>query len=217
VRILIADDDEVSLAALEAVLARRGHSVVTAADGEEAWAVLAGENPPPVAVLDWEMPGADGPELCRRARADERLRGTYLILLTARGGRADVVDGLQAGANDYVTKPFHPAELGARVGVGLEVARLQAELAGRVRELEAALAQVRQLKGLLPICGYCKSIRDDQNYWHGVAEYLQAHSDVEFTHSICPGCWDQVVRPECERAGIPVPDGPPGWPAAPRD
>ena len=87
---------------------------------------------------------------------------------------------------------------------------MQAELAARVRELEDALARVKQLQGLLPICSYCKSIRDDKNYWHQVETYVRSHSEAEFSHGICPGCWEKVVKPQLVKQGIPITGGYPG-------
>src|SRR5450631_4235654 len=104
-RILIADDDDVSLMALEAMLRKRGHTVLTAGDGATAWQIMQDAEPPPLAILDWMMPGLDGVELCRRARAEPRLKTLYLMLLTSRGSREHLLEGLQAGANDYISKP----------------------------------------------------------------------------------------------------------------
>lgn len=207
-KILIADDDEVSGMALEALLTKRGYEVVTAADGAEAWLILQGDDPPRLAVLDWMMPGVDGPEVCRRVRATPRLAGTYLLLLTARECPENVVAGLRAGANDYVIKPFHNDELEARINVGAQVVQLQSELAERVKELEAALAQVKQLRGLLPMCSYCKKVRDDQAYWQEVGDYIGTHTDAECSHGVCPGCWEKVIGSQFRELGIPVPDYP---------
>jgi len=207
-RILIADDDGVSRLELEALLTRHGHDVVAVADGTEAWAVLHGDDPPRLAVLDWLMDEMDGVEVCRRVRERPELRDVYLILLTSRGDQAHVLEGLRAGANDYVTKPFDRDELLARVRVGEQVVGLQAELTARVRELEDALARVKQLQGLLPICSYCKSIRDDQNYWHQVEAYVQSRTAAEFSHGVCPCCWDKVVKPQLAAFGIPAAEFP---------
>ncbi|MBN9519799.1 response regulator transcription factor [bacterium] len=207
-RILLADDDEVSRLALEAMLAKRGYEVTAVTDGAEAWAVLEGDDPPRLAVLDWMMPGLDGAEVCRRVRATPRLEGTYLLLLTSRDGQDHIVTGLRAGANDYVTKPFHNDELEARVNVGTQVVRLQAELSRRVNDLEAALAQVKQLQGLLPMCSYCKKVRDDANYWQQVEDYITTHSGAHCSHGVCPGCWEKVVRPQFKELGIPAPSYP---------
>jgi len=194
--ILAADDDTVSRLVLERTLKGWGYTVVTARDGTEAWEHLRSDSPPAIAVLDWMMPGFEGPELCRRARALARPVPTYLILLTAKGNVADVAAGLDSGADDYVTKPFDRTELRSRLRVGERVLSLQQGLSDRVVELETALSQVKQLKGLLPICGYCKKIRDDRNYWQKVETYVSAHSDARFTHGICPTCWVDVVEPE---------------------
>src|SRR3954465_10676598 len=121
--VLIADDDDVSRLALEAMLMRRGHVVVRAADGSEAWKVFQEKDPPKLAILDWMMPELDGVDVCRRVRQDPRLKGLYLILLTSQSSKAHVLEGLRAGANDYVTKPFDRDELEARVNVGVHVVR----------------------------------------------------------------------------------------------
>jgi DNA-binding response OmpR family regulator len=201
-RILIAEDEAVSRLKLEAMLTKRGFEVVAAADGHQAWQLLQVEDPPRLAILDWMMPGIDGVELCRKARLSASLRGLYLILLTGKGNKEDIIEGLQAGANDYVTKPFDPAEMQARIQVAAQVVQLQSELAARVQELEDALAHVKQLQVLLPICSYCKNVRDDQNYWHQVDQYLMRYSAAKFSHGICPRCMEEIVKPELRRNGI---------------
>jgi sigma-B regulation protein RsbU (phosphoserine phosphatase) len=207
-RILIADDDAVSLLALQAVLKKRGHSVVTAEDGAVAWQHLQAEDPPALAIFDWMMPGVDGLELCRRIRADERLKSLYVLLLTSRDGQAHVVEGLEAGANDYVRKPFNRAELEARVQVGIQVMLLQQELRQRVLELEEALANVKQLQGLLPICSYCMRIRDDRDSWQRLERYISTHSEAQFSHGICPECMESVVEPQLRAHAAMLPPCP---------
>jgi CheY-like chemotaxis protein len=179
---------------LEVTLAKWGYDVLVARDGPQAWQVLDGEEPPSLALLDWVMPGMDGLEVCRKVRSVTRTPPIYIILLTARVAKDDVIRGFDAGADDYVTKPFNSDELRARVKVGRRIVELQKNLALRVQELENALARVKKLQGLLPICSYCKRIRDDQNYWQQVESYFSEHSDAEFTHGICPDCYDKVVK-----------------------
>ena len=117
-------------------------------------------------------------------------------MLTANTRQADVVTGLEAGADDYMRKPFDHDELRARLIVAARVVDLRQRLADRVRELETAMTRVKQLHGLLPICSYCKKIRDDRNYWQRVEEYVSAHSDAQFSHGICPECYETMVAPQ---------------------
>lgn len=198
-RILIAEDDAVSRRVLEATLVKWGYDVVVTTDGQQALDALKQPDAPSLAVLDWMMPGLDGSEVCRRIREAIGGRLLYVLLLTAKGNKEDIVEGLTAGADDYVVKPFDRAELQARLNVGERILRLQAELAKRVNELELALSKVNLLQGLLPICCYCKKIRDDQNYWQQVEGYIAEHSEAQFTHAICPSCREKIVEPELKR------------------
>ena len=170
-KVLVAEDDPVVLHLLERLLAVE-YEVVTARDGAEAWEALRRDDGPRLAVLDWQMPGMQGTDICRKAR---QLPDTpmYLLLITAtRKSGADVLAGFDAGADDYITKPFDADELRARIAVGRRVLQLQQALAEHVAELQEALACVRRLEGLLPICSWCKRIRNDQNYWEQLETYL---------------------------------------------
>jgi DNA-binding response OmpR family regulator len=206
VKILVAEDDRVARRMLETILAEWGYEVTAVADGLAALRELSGADAPPLAILDWLMPGIDGAELCRRIRAEPDPRPCYLIMLTVKGSRADVIAGLRAGADDYIAKPFDPDELEARLQVGRRMLDLQRSLAARVRQLEEAMRQVKQLSGLLPICMYCKKIRDEENYWEQVDAYLTAHSEAVFSHSICPHCYESIVKPELEALGGEAPE-----------
>jgi len=201
-KILIAEDDLVSRTVLERTLHDWGHEIVVVCDGEEAWNALRQDDAPKLAVLDWMMPVLDGLEVCRRLQSLQRAEPTYIVMLTALHRKEDVVAGLDGGANDFITKPFDRKELHARIRVGERMILLQRTLAERVVALEAALAQVKQLQGLLPICSYCKNVRDDQNYWLRVDDYLTAHSEMRFSHGICPDCYRKVVLPGFAADGI---------------
>lgn len=192
-QILIADDDRVSSAMLAGILRKWDFDVLSAADGDAAWDLLC-EHRPPVAIVDWMMPTVDGPELCRRLRADDRTAGTYVILLTSKDTTDDLIAGLDAGADDYVTKPFDRGELRARVQVGVRVASLQTRLRDKVVELEHALGTITQLEGLLPICAYCKRIRSGDDRWDQVETYIRARSKAEFSHGVCPTCLDKLLQ-----------------------
>ena len=197
-RVLVADDEPVSRTVVGAMLKKAGYEVCFAPDGEQAWQQLAVPNPPSIALLDWEMPGLAGPEVVERIRARGEQAPTYVILLTSRDSSADIVTGLKAGADDYVTKPANEDELIARVNVGARMVELQTALADRVRHLEEALANVKALQTLLPMCAYCKAIRNDQNYWEKVETYFHEHSGVSFSHSYCPTCYDRFVKPQLD-------------------
>jgi sigma-B regulation protein RsbU (phosphoserine phosphatase) len=197
-QVLVADDEPVSRTVVGAMLKKAGYPVIFAPDGDQAWQRLNSDDPPSIVLLDWEMPGIQGPEVVERLRALQASTPTYVILLTSRDTSADIVRGLRAGADDYVTKPANEDELIARVNVGARVVQLQLALADRVRSLEEALANVQALQTLLPMCAYCKSVRNDQNYWEKVETYFQQHSNVSFTHSYCPNCYERFVRPELE-------------------
>ena len=191
-QVVIAEDDRVTGEILARTLQRWNYATTLVGDGAEAWERLRVASEPTLAILDWMMPGMDGPEVCRRVREELPLANMYLLLVTARESRGDVVAGLDAGADDYVIKPFDPEELRARVGVGARVLGLQQKLAERVAELQAALSSVKQLRGLLPICSYCKRIRGDDQYWQQVEGYIAEHSDAQFSHGICPSCYATI-------------------------
>jgi diguanylate cyclase (GGDEF)-like protein len=144
-RTLVADDDRIITAILSTTLTRLGMDVTVAHDGDVAWQTLNGLEPPAIAILDWTMPNLDGPELCRRIRSTPRLAGTYVIIVTGRDSREDLVAGLQAGANDYMVKPLNIAELQARVGVAMRVATLQQNLAQTVTELRSTRDHLARL------------------------------------------------------------------------
>jgi diguanylate cyclase (GGDEF)-like protein len=145
VRAVIADDDPVTMAILSKALKRWDLDVMPASDGARAWELLTSAPVPDLAIIDWMMPGLDGIELCQRIRREPRLAGIYVLLLTGRGSRADLVAGLDAGADDYMVKPIDTEELRARVQVGIRVATLQARLADRVADLQSASTELTRL------------------------------------------------------------------------
>jgi DNA-binding response OmpR family regulator len=195
VRVLIADDDLSSLVTLTALLQRDGDEVVATGGGAEAWQVMQQPDAPRLAILDWIMPGMDGLEVIQRVRALESDQPPHIILLTAKGDKAHIVEGLNSGADDYLCKPYDPGELHARIGVGRRMVELRARLAEHVRELQQALGEVQTLRGILPICANCKSIRDDQGYWTQVETYVSEHTEAGFTHGICPECMKKLYGP----------------------
>jgi sigma-B regulation protein RsbU (phosphoserine phosphatase) len=192
-KILIAEDDLVSRTMLSRLLTSWGHEVLVTTDGQSAWDILQRDDAPKLAILDWMMPDIDGVEVCRRLRNRATQEPTYVILLTGKDRTEDLVQGLESGANDYLVKPFDRRELQARLRVAERMVTLQHELLERVRELQEALAQVHQLQELIPICSYCKKIRDDGNYWQQVEGYVSARTGVQFSHGVCPDCYATCV------------------------
>jgi sigma-B regulation protein RsbU (phosphoserine phosphatase) len=200
--VLIADDLDVNRKLLRSLLSADGYDVIEASNGTDAFQILQGATGPIVGLIDWEMPEMEGIEVCRQTRALQGTPPIYLILLTVRDSKQDIVAGLQGGANDYITKPFDKTELLARVGIGKQMVQLQQTLTERVAELGEALLSVKQLGGLLPICSYCKKIRDDQNYWQQVEAYVGKHSEAKFSHSICPQCYEDIIKPQMVQLGV---------------
>jgi diguanylate cyclase (GGDEF)-like protein len=148
-RILIAEDDPVSSRVLATTLSKWEHDVVTVNNGLEAWAALQKDDAPRLAILDWMMPGLEGPEVCRRVRRNIKTAPTYLILLTALSHKEQMVQGLEAGADDYLTKPFDRNELRVRLQAGVRIVELQGSLAQRVQELEAAIVERKRAEDAL--------------------------------------------------------------------
>jgi CheY-like chemotaxis protein len=194
IQALIADDDRVAREIVGRTLARWKFDVTSVVDGTEAWRFLQRATRPTLAILDWMMPGLDGPQVCSLVRTERPVANMHLMLLTSLESRKDIVAGLDAGAHDYLVKPCDPDELRARVQAGVRILTLQARLAERVAALEEALSRVKRLHCLLPICSYCKRIRGDDQYWQSVDAYLTEHTDAQFSHGICPPCLEKAKQ-----------------------
>jgi diguanylate cyclase (GGDEF)-like protein len=149
VRVLIADDDPISLRVLSASLRKWGHEVVATQDGYEAWRTLKEEGAPLIAILDWMMPGLDGVEICRKVRNEIVDSEVYIILLTAMRQKENLIEGLEAGADDYLTKPFDKHELRVRVQAGKRIVELQQRLRTQVRDLEQAIVERKRAEEAL--------------------------------------------------------------------
>jgi phosphoserine phosphatase RsbU/P len=172
-KILIAEDDTVSGLTLEGALKAKGHECTNVTDGRQAWTTLQ-HSPFSVLITDYRMPEMDGFELARRIRAANRPDYTYIILLTAQSSRANYLEAIQAGVDDFLSKPFDPDLLHARLHVAERIVNLR--------------QHVKRLEGLLPICASCKKIRDAQDAWHPIEVYIARHSEAKFTHGLCPAC-----------------------------
>lgn len=182
-KILIAEDDRVSRMVLSTGLRKCGYEVIDAADGQEAWQRYQKETIQLV-ITDWMMPNMDGLEFCRSIRSANNAKYTYVIMLTALGGKDSYLEGMRAGVDDYIIKPFDLDELKARLNVAERVLKLQEE--------------VKQLEGLLPICSYCKKIRSEDNSWEAIEVYISSQTDASFSHGVCPQCYELHLKPQLE-------------------
>ncbi len=181
-KILAVEDDAVARAVLRQALKRLGHDSVEAADGESAWELFQYE-PVRVIVSDWIMPRTDGLDLCRKVRGRMGAEYIYFILLTSRDAtQENQMAAADAGVDDFLTKPLDLPELWTRLRVAERILRYT--------------TQVRQLEEMLPICSYCKKIRDDRNYWQQLEGYISERTGSDFSHSVCPDCYTRVVLPE---------------------
>jgi PleD family two-component response regulator len=186
-RIMIVEDNVVNRRLLAGLLGRQGYATVEAEDGQRA-IEMAQADPPALILMDIMMPRLDGYATCQALKEDPRTRDVPVVFISTLDQELDKVRAFSAGGVDYISKPFQVQEVYARVRTHLAIRRLQRELERRVAELEAALAQVHTLSGLLPICARCKAIRDDKGYWQKVETYVEAHSEAEFSHGLCPQC-----------------------------
>lgn len=199
-RILVADDDAVSRRLTSLLLESVGHDPILAATGGEAWETLQRSDAPRFAVLDWRMPGIDGVTLCRQLRASARHQLSYLIIITSKSETADLVAALDAGANDFLSKPFAPAEFLARVMVGVRTLSRQDQLLERLMGLEALTLAEFAGSDVVPVCMYCKSIRDRSNRWVERESFILRNAGAPLSHGICPSCESEIVLPMLERA-----------------
>jgi len=190
-KVLAVEDDNTSRAVLRKALEGLGHEVIEARDGEEAWSAWLVEKPR-VTVSDWQMPKLDGLKLCRRLRAQQGQDYVYFILLT--GSHASAHNrraASEAGVDDFLTKPIDISALWMRLRVAERILKYT--------------TQVNRLEEMMPMCSYCKKIRDDKNYWQQIESYINERTGTEISHSVCPECYQRVVVPELERLKAPLP------------
>jgi CheY-like chemotaxis protein len=192
--ILIVDDTPENLRVLQQILAEHGYRVRPAINGKMALNAIQ-KMPPDLILLDIVMPGMDGYEVCQQLKAYERTCDIPVIFISALHGTVDKLKAFQIGGVDYITKPFQIEEVLARVNTHITIRSQQKLIEAHNAELQEALAKVKLLSGLLPICANCKKIRDDEGFWEQVEVYVRDHTEAEFSHSICPDC-AQELYPE---------------------
>ncbi|MCW5203867.1 MAG: response regulator [Candidatus Electrothrix communis] len=184
--ILVVDDQPANLKVLLSFLQEHDYRVYMVDSGQRALDILP-KIQPDLVLLDVMMPGMNGFEICRRIKADKKLAALPIIFMTALDSVGDKVTGFSVGAVDYITKPFQQVEVLARINTHITLRK-------RERELEAALDEIKTLNGILPICSYCKQIRNDEGYWQQVEEYISEHSQAMFSHGVCPICYKKEME-----------------------
>ncbi len=196
-KVLIADDTTVNRFVLQHAAKNEGLETLTATNGAEALVVLKEHPDVTIALLDWMMPKVSGVNVARwirqRETANPETPYTYVIMVTAKDQRKDLHEGLNAGADDYLVKPVDPVELKLRIAAGKRMVEMQSRLQSKIAELRRTTAEVQALQGLLPMCMYCKKVRDDNGYWERVEKYIQRKSGADISHGICPTCYDAQV------------------------
>jgi CheY-like chemotaxis protein len=193
---VLVTDDHADMLALEAgLLEEAGYEVLEARSGRECLA-LARAHHPDIVLLDVVLPDMSGVAVCKRIKGDQDLRSTLVMLVSGvRVSSEYQADGLNVGADGYMTKPISNKEFLARVHALARIGQVEDALRNKeaeqqklISELQAALAEIKTLKGFIPICASCKNIRDDEGYWDRVEAYISKHTDAVFTHGICPQC-----------------------------
>ena len=194
--LLVAEDHTATRFMMSSLLERHGYHVLAVPDGYAAQGALAMPDGPTIALLDWGLPRQTGLEVCRAVREKAKGRFIYIIIVTARDTVQDLAEAFEAGADDFIRKPCDPVEILSRLRSARRIVDLEHRLSGRITECEEALDNVRQLKRLLPICMYCKKVRDDSQYWQDIEQYIHRQTGTDFSHGICPDCMTEV------RAGL---------------
>ena len=186
-RILVVDDEEMLLLFLSKRLKKHNYDVVPCLSGEEALEKVKAFDFD-VVILDVILPGINGYEVCRRLKSDKKTSGIMVLMLSVRKTVEERLKGYAVEADDYITKPYDPEELLAKIRILLRLKNALDDRDRFIHKLQEALSKVKTLSGLLPICSSCKKIRDDNGYWNQIEDYIREHSPANFSHSLCPEC-----------------------------
>lgn len=190
--ILVVDDQPANLKVLMQVLQDADFHILIANSGKRALQLVSRQLPD-IILLDVMMSGIDGFETCRRLKQNPETAAIPVIFMTALNNLDDELNGFDAGGVDYITKPFHQQKVLARLKAQLTIRRQQQIILEKNEQLNRALAEIKQLSGILPICCKCKKVREDNGYWKQVERYISEHSDAEFTHGFCPECYEEEI------------------------
>ncbi len=190
--VLVVDDTRINVDLLVLLLQKMNYIVCVAESGKEALQKIA-TNPPDLVLLDIMMPEMDGYETCRRIKSNPLSKHIPIIFITALNETKDKMKGFEVGGVDFITKPFEVQEVLARVKAQLTIQHLHRTLAAKNSELEKALAEVKSLQGIVPICSKCKKIRNDDGFWQRVEQYVSERTGAKFSHGYCPSCLQSEI------------------------
>ena len=198
--VLVADDDPAMLALASGVLRKKGYEVFETSTGKECLGAAHAHHPDLI-VLDVVLPDMSGIEVCKQIKADTDLHETFIILLSGIHMSSEYqAEGLNVGADGYIIKPITNKELVARVKAMERIKNAEDALRKKEKEqqelvsrLRAALAEIKTLRGLIPVCSSCKKIQNDEGYWDQLESYLSEHTDAVLTHGLCPECFHKTV------------------------
>ncbi len=191
-RILIVDDDPINIQLLMKAL-QGTYDIFTATNGCDAVSQV-NDTSPDLLILDVMMPDLSGFDVCRLIKAEATYADIPILFLTAKDAIEAEITGLKVGGIDYLTKPVNLDLLKLRVRNHIELKRRSDLVKEQRDQLEAALARIKQLEGIIPICSYCKKIRDDKSDWHQLERYISDHSEAVFSHGICPDCLKNQLK-----------------------
>lgn len=189
-KVLAVEDDPVARLLLRAELVSLGHEVVVADDGGKAWDALQ-DRSIRVVISDWRLPQLDGLSLCRRVRETRDDYVCFLLLTECTANEANLSAAITAGVDEFLTKPVSSLDL-----------RMRLHAAARTLEFTT---EVRKLRSFLPICCYCKRVRNDQDYWLEIEKYLSQQQGTTVSHGVCPTCYSDVLGPQLSKFGISPP------------
>lgn len=190
-KIVIVEDEAEYANMLRIRLESSGYDVTTANNPNLGLQIIT-ESKPDLILMDINMPEMTGFEACKILKSDENLADIPVIFLTARIATDDVLEGFDVGGVDYLTKPVDARILLARVKTHVSLKKTRDEQQHLIQQLQDSLAQIKQLKGLIPICAHCKKVRDDEGYWKSVEVYIEHHSEAQFSHGICNDCIEKL-------------------------
>lgn len=185
--ILIVDDVVENVEILYAILKENEYRFAVALNAEQALHAIEKEVPDLI-LLDVMLPDENGFQVAERIRSGWPDRNISIIFITAMAHIEDKIRGFQAGGVDYITKPFEEEEVSARVSTHVELQQMRRRQQELIEHLRRAFDEVKQLRGIIPICTRCKKIRDDSGFWKQVEQYIGEHTSAEFSHGLCPDC-----------------------------